>query len=171
MDKPNKSKDEFKRRVESALEKHHEKDWVDIQKEQGMIKKQVHGKPEKAVEKACMDWMRERGWSVNVFEAKATWNGQAWVQKGMRAGTSDCLGSTNDGMSVAIEFKAPGKLSTFNSDKRYLQRKFIVDKINTYNFACVIDSVKRLEEIYLKWTEELKKSKHEAKQYLLSMLP
>lgn len=133
-----------------------------------------HGKPEKEVEKTCVAWMRSRGWSVNIFEAKANWNPEAgaWVQQGMKAGTCDCMGSTDNGVAIAIEFKAPGRLSTFNSEKRYLQRKFIVDKINANNFACVVDSVDRLENIHKRWSEILAGSGgNMARAYLISMLP
>jgi len=132
-----------------------------------------HGKPEKEVEKACLIWMRNLGWSVNVFEAKANWSTTqgAWVQQGMKAGTCDCLGSDSEGIGIAIEFKAPGAMSSFNSEKRYLQRKFIVDKINANVFACVVDSVERLELIYFKWNELRASDKGMARTYLLSMLP
>lgn len=133
--------------------------------------KRHNAKPEKEVEKACLEWMRGMGWSVNIFEAKANWNGRAWVQQAMRQGTVDCLGNTADGVSVAIEFKAPNCLSTFNSDRRYLQRKFVVDKINTNSFACVVDSVERLKTIYEKWMEISALDKNAARQYLISMLP
>lgn len=117
--------------------------------------------------------MRARGWNVEIYEAKATWssNAGAWVQKGMKAGTCDCMGNTGEGLAIAIEFKAPGALSTFNSDKRYLQKKFIVDKINTNTFACVVDSVSRLEIIFKRWSELVSFDKNSARNYLLSMLP
>lgn len=136
-------------------------------------KKRKNKKPEKEVEAACLKWMRDNGWSVQVLEAKSTWSPSQgrWCQQGMKAGTPDCVGSTDDGVGAFVEFKAPGRLSSFNSDKRYLQRKFIVDKINTNAFACVVDSAKRLETIYLKWLEIRTQDKNAARNYLLAMLP
>jgi hypothetical protein len=130
-----------------------------------------HGKPENEVEKACMELMRSWGWSVQVIESKANWNGKAWVQQGAKQGTADCIGNTENGVSVAVEFKAPGRLSSFNTEKRYLQRKFIVDKINTNAFACVVDSAERLECIFMRWSALLCEDKNRARSYLLSMLP
>lgn len=136
-------------------------------------RKMHYGKPEKEVEKACTAWMRARGWKVDIFEAKATWNQQAdrWTQQSMKAGVCDCLGNTEYGIGVAVEFKAPKRLTTFNADKNYRQRDFIIDKINSFTFACVTDSVERLSEIYLNWSSLRSSSPEAAKQYLLSMLP
>jgi hypothetical protein len=128
-----------------------------------------YGKPEKEVETACLELMRSWGWTVQVIESKANWNGRAWVQQGAKAGTADCLGNTENGVSVAIEFKAPGRLSSFNTEKRYLQRKFIVDKINSNCFACVVDSAERLQTIFDRWKSLSDKGL--ARAYLLSMLP
>lgn len=129
-------------------------------------------KPEKDVEKDCVKWMRDNGWSVNIFEAKATYSPEAgrYIQQGMKAGTCDCIGNTDLGVAVAIEFKALGKLSTFNREDNFRQRNFIVTKINSNAFACVVDSVDRLSSIYLRWME-LKSDAGAARNYLLSMLP
>lgn len=132
-----------------------------------------HGKPEKEVEKACLEWMRSQGWSVQIFEAKATWSPAAgrWLQQAMKAGTCDCLGNTDAGISVAIEFKAPGALQTFNSDNRQRQKKFIIDKINTNVFACVVDSVEKLMHIYARWLEIRTSGAAQGIAYLMSELP
>jgi hypothetical protein len=129
--------------------------------------------PEKDAEKECLKWMRDKSWSVEIYEAKAVWSAsaQSWVQKGMKAGTCDCMGSTDEGISVAVEFKAKGKLSTFNKTGNFLQRKFIVDKINSQAFACVTDSADRLETIYNRWNKIRADDKGAAKLYLISMLP
>lgn len=131
-------------------------------------------KPEKEVEKECTEWMRERGWSVQIFEAKATFDPKrgVWRNQSMKAGTCDCLGNTAQGESVAIEFKAKGRLSSFNRPDNHKQREFITDKINTNAFACVVDSKDRLEAIYIRWAE-LKAGGHieEARKYLILKLP
>lgn len=132
-------------------------------------------KPEKLVEKACLDWMRKQNWLVEIYEAKSTFSEsrQRWVGASMKAGTSDCMGSLPNGIGVAIEFKAPGKLSTFNSEKRTLQRNFIVNRINSNNFACVVDSVDRLQLIYQTWRDlrESNSDLNASREYLISMLP
>ena len=129
--------------------------------------------PEKDVERECLAWMRARGWTVAIFESKAKWNASAerFTSTGMKFGTCDCMGNTDDGISVAVEFKAPGALSSFNSEKRYLQRKFIVDRINTNAFACVVDSAKRLETIYQTWRTLRATELGKAREFLLASLP
>lgn len=157
----------------NALNKFFEKQESDRQKEISGSPRKKHNKaPEKDVEKACLAWMRARGWTVNVYEAAARWNSDAghFTSSGMRFGTSDCMGNTDEGIAVAVEFKSPGRLSTFNSEERYLQRKFIIDRINTNAFSCVVDSVERLEMIYSRW-HELRSDLGAARNYLLSMLP
>lgn len=136
------------------------------------VPKRKNEKPEKEVERACLAWMREQGWTVNVYEAKAKWNSEAerFTSTGMRFGTCDCMGNTDQGVAVAVEFKAPGCLSSFNREERFLQKKFIVDRINTNAFACVVDSVDRLKTIYLKFME-LRSDPGAARNYLLSALP
>lgn len=132
-----------------------------------------NAKPEKEVEKACMDLMKSWGWSVSIFEAKATWNPQrnCWMNQAMKAGTCDCMGSTDEGISVAVEFKALGKRSSFNTEKRHLQKQFILDKIESNAFACVVDSGAMLTEIYNEWKKYRLIDLGQAKRYLISMLP
>lgn len=129
-------------------------------------------KPEKEVEKACLEWMRTQGWSVNIFEAKATFDPrrQRYISQSMKAGTCDCMGNTSEGVSVAVEFKAPGAISSFNSPKRIKQKQFIINKILTNCFACVVDSVEKLETIYKQW-QFLRADGEAARSYLLKALP
>lgn len=136
--------------------------------------KRRNAKPEKEVEKVCLEWMRAVGWSVEIYEAKSTWSPEAgaWINQSMKAGTCDCMGSTGDGHSVAIEFKAPGCLSSFNSIKRTRQREFIVRKIESNCFACVTDSLVRLQTIYGTWLDLKQRNFPDlARQYLMSQLP
>lgn len=128
-------------------------------------------KPEKQVEKECLVYMRAMGWQVEIYEAKATYNPQAgrYVSQAMKAGTCDCMGIMPSGTSVAIEFKAPGRLTTFNKNQR--QREFLENRIKLNGFACVVDSAERLRRIYLEW-EHLKISGTvKAQGYLLEQLP
>jgi|GEM_PF-6065663 len=137
----------YKDRVANALLKYHAKQ---LKKDQGPTRK--NKKPEKQVEKECLIWMRSRGWSVQIYESKATYDRKGfWRNQAMKAGNADCQGNDNLGNSVVIEFKAPGKLSTFGLDRNYRQQQYIREKIETGSFACVVDSPTLLETIYAKW--------------------
>src|ERR1700727_875427 len=78
-----------------------------------------NAKPEKEVERDCMAWMNSMGWSMGVYEAKNTYNPRSgrWIGKSMRSGTVDCQGVLPNGTFAAVEFKAPTRLSTFNSNR------------------------------------------------------
>lgn len=164
------SKNPRKEQIMAAMKGYSDK----IAKERAPKKSRARNKhPEKDVETECLVLMRSWGWSVSIFEAKAVWNASAnaWVQSGMKAGTCDCLGSDDHGVAVAVEFKAPGKLSSFNRPENFRQREFIVDKINANCFACVVDSASHLEVIYTRWLDIKNSSKDGAKAYLISALP
>jgi len=132
-------------------------------------KRMPYAKPEKEVEKACLKWMRDRGFSVDVFEAKATYNPRAgaWLQQSMKAGVVDIMGSTNLGIMLAVELKAPAKLKTLREN----QRLFLIEKIAANAFACVTDSVARLADIYNTWLGYRYVDQEKARAYLMSMLP
>lgn len=162
---------DFKKRVSDALNKFSIADAKKWGPKTPRMKS--NKKPEKETEKECLEWMRMKGWSVQILEAKATWSPSLnrWVNHSMAAGTCDCMGSTEDGIAVAIEFKAKGRLSSFNKDSNYRQRKFIVDKINANAFACVVDTSERLQAIYERWMYIRQQSKEQAKAFLISQLP
>lgn len=157
-------------RVLDALERHHEK----LAKQQQSKRKTKNRKPEKDVERYCLEWMRARDWDVQIVEAKATYNpraGRYLRNTSVSAGTCDCIGTLPDGKFVAIEFKAPGRLSTFAHDRNVEQRDYILKKIHSGAFACVVDSASRLEKIYAAWEEALQVSPDKAKNILLGFLP
>lgn len=131
-------------------------------------------KPEKEVEKACLKWMRERGWNVAIYESKATFNEKAgrFISQNMKAGTADCMGHLPDGIGVVVEFKAPKRLSSYAAEKNHRQQEFVKQKIDAGCFACVTDSVERLADIFAMW--QYKRSERgvsESKRYLHAMLP
>lgn len=162
----------FKKRIEDILNKVAEKDLKEISKLNGTYKKRKHSRPEKLVEKACLEWMRNQGWSIQIIESKATYNPKGfWTNQAAKAGTADCLGTTNEGISVAVEFKAKGKLKTFNKETNKRQIDYIIEKINHGAFATVTDSVDRLKEIYDEWYKIRRISFDESKKYLKKMLP
>lgn len=146
--------DDYKKRVENAMKGYFERQEPKIK---GPTRH--YDKPEKEVEKACLKWMRDRGWNVAVYESKATYNPNAgrYISQNMKAGTADCMGHMENGIGVVVEFKAPGRLSTFAAPKNHRQQEFVKEKIKAGVFACVVDSVSRLEEIFNAWSE-LRKS-------------
>lgn len=137
------------------------------------VRKKRNASPEKDVEKACLIYMRKLSWDVQIYESKATWDTQShqWKNQSMKAGNADCQGVMPDGIAVAVEFKAPGKLSTFNLDKNYRQKEFIIKRINQNAFACVVDSADLLHEIYIHWQNMRVIGAAEARDYLLRKLP
>lgn len=163
---------DHKRRVQAALEKFAAKDLKEIDKIQGKGRK--NASPEKdLVATPCMAWMRQQGWSVDIFESKSTYDPRRGVyrQQSMKAGISDCLGTLPDGIQIIIEFKAPGRLSTFNKDGNHRQREFVIEKIRLNAFACVVDSLEMLQKIYFNWEAIRYQDKAKARAYLTESLP
>lgn len=163
--------DEYKKRIEKALNKFAERDNRELQKLNGTIKKRKNSKPEKDVEKECLTWMRSQGWKVQIYESKATQVGGVWRQQAMQAGNADCQGVMPGGISVAVEFKSRGKLSTFRKEKNQRQIDFIEDRISMGGFACVVDSVLMLQTIYNNWLDKKLLGDEDAIQYLFDALP
>lgn len=160
------SNEEHKRRVEAAMLKASAKALKEYQPAS-----RKNNKPEEEIEKACVSLMRDEwGWSIQIFESKATYDPRAgrYIGQSMRAGTLDCGGSTREGIATWVEFKAKGKLATLRPG----QREFIEEKIKVYNFACVVDSPERLRAIHKYW-EFLRKTGNldASRDYLLSMVP
>lgn len=134
-------------------------------------RKKRNFKPEKQVEQACVKFMTAQGWDVGIYEAKAVYNPHAgrYLRGVMRAGTVDCQGVMPDGTFVAVEFKAPGRLKTFNSPRNDRQREYLINKINHNAFGCVVDSAHLLEQIYKAWANE--KDLSNRKWLLMDFLP
>ena len=162
--------DDHKKGVQRALNK-----YLERQEPKVAGPKRHYEKPEKEVEKACLKWMRDRGWNVQIFEAKATFSEAAgrYISQAMKAGSADCMGHLPDGVGAIVEFKAPGRLSSYAAEKNYRQQQFINDKIDAGCFACVVDSVERLSTIYNEWVfrRGAKNSLIDSKTYLKSQLP
>lgn len=121
-------------------------------------------KPEKDVEKFCLEWARNQGWNVNIYEAKSTWNESLgrYINQSIIPGHPDMAGNTDFGLAAYVELKAPGKRSTI----RLAQWEFLVAKIETGCFAVCVDSAQALE-IY--WNGF--KAANNKKQFLLNVLP
>lgn len=160
--------DDYKKRIRSIIEKQQQKQLDEITR----IKRK-NSKPEKLVEAECLVWMRAQGWDVAIYESKATWNksAQRYTNTALKAGTSDCMGTTNEGLAVYIEFKAKGRLSTFANEKNFRQQDFLISKINHGAFACVVDSVHLLSAYYIQWTQRRSVDVATAKIFLVEQLP
>lgn len=156
---------DYKARVQKAIFNFQQK--LD-KKQKGPTRRNAH--PEKDVQDACLKLMRSWGWAVEIYEAKANYDPRRgrWIQQSMKQGTVDCMGVTNEGVAVAVEFKAKGRLSTL----RYNQREFLVNRIQQFAFAAVVDSPEILEKHRKHW-EALRESGDldDAREYLLSVLP
>ena len=160
---------DHKSRVKASIERYYARESKKYEKP-----KRKNAKPEKGVQVACVAWMRAQGWNVSVFEARATYSPSAgvWKQQAMPAGVSDCMGNMKDGHGVAVEFKAPGRLGTFADVRNDRQREFLITKIESGVFACVVDSVERLQSTYKNWAFCWDHGHYEnAKKYLLGMVP
>lgn len=133
--------------------------------------KRRNQKPEKLVEHECVALMRALGWDVAIYEAKGIYNPHAgrYVSQRMRAGTVDCQGVMQNGTFVAVEFKAPGKRSTFNSPRSGRQKEYLIQKIHHNAFAVVVDSSQLLKQLYETWVEIT--DEDERRQFLLKSLP
>lgn len=128
-------------------------------------------KPEKKVEHECVLWFRKNNWSGQVYESKAKKINGRWVASGMKFGTCDWQGNTDQGIAAYVEFKAPGKRAAFNAPKNHRQKSYLLEKINGNAFACVTDSATLLEQTYRAWLSLRLVNLDEAKLYLLNALP
>lgn len=130
-----------------------------------------NNRPEKEVEKECLAWMRDQGWDVQIYEAKAVFNPKAgrYLSQTMKAGTVDCQGVLPGGTFVAVEFKAKQRISTFNHQRNYRQKQYLIGKISNGAFGCVVSSALRLEQIYNCWRDL--KTAEERRSYLMGCLP
>lgn len=165
---------DHKKNIEKALLNHHEKLFKQQQKQAQKTPRKKNEQPEKDVEKQCLEWMRAKNWEVQIIESKATYNVAAGCytkNQSVKTGNADCQGLMPDGTSIAVEFKAPGRLSSFLSDRSTPQRDFIIKRIHMNGFACVVDSTARLEKIFVEWDQARQISKDKARQVLLNYLP
>ena len=158
-----------KKSTKAALDRFYQKQ---LEPEKAHIPRQ-NEKPEKElVEKPCIEWLKANGFRHKITEAKGVKNAHTgkWQSGRVKKGTLDCQVTTPDGFSGWIEFKAPGKLKTIwgNPD----QIKTLIEEISFGCFACVVDSVESLRDIYQGWIM-LKKQymPEEAKSFLMNMIP
>lgn len=151
---------DYKERVKQAIINHAKKNMPKTPR------KTKNQSPEKLVQNECLHWLRLQGFDVYVIESKATYSqaSQSYRSSSAMPGFSDIVGCDNNGMFLAIELKARGRLSTLKNH----QRKFLVEKINRGGFAACVDSVDLLKSIYQKWSIL---AGEPSKSFLLNCLP
>jgi len=121
-------------------------------------------KSEKYVEAEVIKYLRHNGFSVHVYESKASFSKSSNSYRKNRSlveGHSDIAGCDKDGLAVYIELKTP---KTDNS-MRMSQYMFLREKIKFGAFVCVISGIDKLEALY----SEFKKTR--SKDLLINALP
>lgn len=153
--------------VRAALESYYERQQKELESEQRPRRK--NQKPEFEVKKAVMAWLKERGFSCHVIEAKATYSQAAgrYVSGQTEPGVADIFGCTPEGVAVFIELKAPGKRYTLKAH----QRDFLKTKIQAGAFAVCVDSVECLEQVWNAFEHRRKMEPKLATALLLRHLP
>lgn len=124
---------------------------------------------EEPVVHAIQYWAKTNGLMLKRYESKAikrTVGGRTiWRTAGLDYGTPDLMG-TGKGYSVAIEVKAPGRLSTL----RPKQREFLVDLINAGGFGVVADDAVTLGQLWAEFLDR-KANGFDTTRWLLEQLP
>lgn len=135
--------DDFKTRARNALLKHQQKQ---IRKHNRSHRK--NAKPEQVLVKAVLEFAKNLGLHLHIVEAKAVYSQSAgrYLNSMTEAGMPDLIGNY-EGLSVWIECKAPGRVSTLKEH----QRLFLANKASQGCFACCIDNVKTLKERFNMW--------------------
>lgn len=131
---------DYKSGVRKAMESYHTKL---AKKEAGPTRK--NEKPEQEVRKQVLPHIRAKGWFVFVADSTAIYSQNAgrFLGSQIQVGCADVLGLTDSGQFLALELKAPGRLSSL----RPAQLEFLVNVISRGGLGLVADSVARLEMI------------------------
>lgn len=155
---------DFKDRVKKAMEKHHGKL---IKKKR--VSKGPNKRPEKEVERACANWLTRNEFSFNIVESKAVYSRAAgrYLSGQTDPGVSDCNGVHGPtGISVFIEFKAPGR----GCKLRPAQEQFLLTKISFNAFAVVVDSAEMLATRWSAFSLLRNTSLEQAREYLKNII-
>lgn len=124
-------------------------------------------KPEKYVEHKILAMCFQLGWSVEVFDSKATYSvasGGYKRNQGLVVGCPDLIGCDDKGHFVALELKADGKATVCSFE----QHQFLKRKIEHGAFGIVTSCPEFLKSTYQTW---LGLSPSERKSYLIGLLP
>jgi hypothetical protein len=135
---------EFKKRIEAAMIKHHEK----LLPNKPRARKR-NDNPEARISLEIKNHLVALGWSVDIVESKAVFSAsaQSYTHGKTRPGFSDICGNSPSGQAVYIEVKSKGRRSSI----RPAQFDFLTEKIKTNAFAIVADSVEYVDRIYKAW--------------------
>ena len=149
--------------VEKALRNYHEKQLPKKKK----TRRKPNKKPEQELVKSLISYCRAHKIDVQVVESQNVYSQTSgkYTRAQTRAGTPDLIGNDRSGLSVWIEAKAPGRLSTLREN----QREFLERKIRSNCFAVVVDSVERLNSLYYNFLKF--NNRKQAQEYLLFQLP
>lgn len=163
-----------RKRVQKAMERHHQKL---LHKEQKQ--KRSHRKVEQTeVEKPCVLWMKQQGFEVEISKAEATFNPKAgrFLKTSLQSGMTDTRGWDCNNRPFNVEFKAPGRLrdvwGTPSKGNAGRQAGFIKKQIDRNCFAVVVDDLELLKKLWKNWTTHQDNGDFEAAQkYLHDALP
>ena len=130
--------------AKSALLNYHARIWTSEKRSQSRRGKK-NDKPEKVLEKSVLSWALLNGLNLHVIESKAVYSASAgrYLRGQAEAGLPDLIGNIQ-GLSAWIELKAKGRRGTLKEH----QRLFLIRKIEQGCFACCIDSVDQLAELF-----------------------
>lgn len=122
---------------------------------------------EKLVEIEFKHWFYLNGWSMDVYDSKATFSKEGIYRrsKSLKIGTPDYVGCCPLGYGAFVELKAPGKEKVC----RFEQREFLIKKIRANAFGIVTSSPEHLKKVYEEWLG-LRISK-ESQDLLINYLP
>ncbi len=98
------------------------------------------GKPERAIQKAVLLWLRTRGCLVAVTDAGAAYRAGSFGADTVPAGWPDITGLLSDGRFIGIECKAPGGRQ---SDAQKLMEHEIRSRNGIYVLAYGVDDVQK----------------------------
>lgn len=108
-------------------------------------------RPEKALEKSIVAFLEVHRWVVTPLNAGKMFKGKYKVELAP-TGTSDLICCSPTGRYVAIEVKAPGKLSGATD----AQKAFLFRVNENHGLGMVVDSMGPIEALVLRFRQESK---------------
>lgn len=128
-----------------------------------------NSKPEEIFKRQILAYLLRNGFDIDVIESKAVYSQRLrrYMHSQATPGMSDLVGNDPNGHACFIELKAPKKRSTLRDN----QRMFLMRKIESNAFACVVDSIEMFVQFYSDWKHYKSKDEFQARQFLINMLP
>lgn len=130
---------------------------------------QKNKKPEEIFKREIVSYLIRHGFDIDVVESKAVFSQKMrrYLHSQATPGMSDLVGNDMNGHACFIELKAPKKIKTLRDN----QRRFLIKKIESNAFACVVDSIDLFCKLYSQWVTLRKECELKAKQFLIESLP